>query len=187
MVSLTSRNTIMAQEQPQSPIFRTAIYPGTFDPITNGHLDVLHRAMTMFDRVVLLVAKNSSKQPMFSEEERLAMIQEAISEYPTVSAQSFQGLTVDFAQELGATAIIRGLRAVSDFEYEFQIALMNRKLAPTVSTVFLMPNEKYTYLNSSIIREVARFGRDVGEFVPASVVKRLYEKFPGMKKLEQKP
>jgi pantetheine-phosphate adenylyltransferase len=157
---------------------RIAVYPGTFDPITNGHLDVLHRAMTMFDHIIILVAKNSAKQPMFSEQERLDMIHETVNVWPSVTTESFQGLTVDYAVKSNAVAIIRGLRAVSDFEYEFQIALMNRKLAPAVATVFLMPNEKYTYLNSSIIREVARLGRNVSEFVPPAVVKRLQEKFP---------
>jgi pantetheine-phosphate adenylyltransferase len=168
----------MSNTLEQRPQSRIAVYPGTFDPITNGHLDVLHRAMTMFDRIIILVAKNSAKQPMFSEQERLQMIQETVSAWPVVTAESFQGLTVDYAVKRNAVAIIRGLRAVSDFEYEFQIALMNRKLAPEVATVFLMPNEKYTYLNSSIIREVARLGRNVSEFVPQAVAARLQEKFP---------
>ncbi|MCS6834231.1 MAG: pantetheine-phosphate adenylyltransferase [Flammeovirgaceae bacterium] len=157
---------------------RKAIYPGTFDPITNGHLDVLERALTMFDEVRLLVAKNSAKTPMFSEDERLSMIRQATQHLPNVSAESFQGLTVDYAQEYGAVAIIRGLRAVSDFEYEFQIALMNRKIAPSITTAFLMPHEKYTYLNSSIIRELARHGQDVRCFVPDVVAKALEEKYP---------
>jgi pantetheine-phosphate adenylyltransferase len=163
---------------PTSLAARTAIYPGTFDPITNGHLDVLRRAATMFDRIVIVVAKNSSKQPMFSEAERVQMIEEAVADLPSVAVLSFQGLTVECARLQGAVAIIRGLRAVSDFEYEFQIALMNRKLAPEVSTVFLMPHERYTYLNSSIIREIAKLGQNVSDFVPESVVRRLQEKFP---------
>ena len=157
---------------------RKAIYPGTFDPITNGHLDVLERALTMFDEIRIVVAKNSAKSPMFTEEERLGMIREAVKRFPSVSAESFQGLTVDYARNYGAVAIIRGLRAVSDFEYEFQIALMNRKIAPSTTTAFLMPHEKYTYLNSSIIRELARHGQSVSGFVPESVVKALEEKYP---------
>ncbi len=157
---------------------RKAIYPGTFDPITNGHLDVLERALTMFDEIRVVVAKNSAKSPMFSEEERISMIQEAVKRFPNVSVESFQGLTVDYARNFGAVAIIRGLRAVSDFEYEFQIALMNRKIAPSVTTTFLMPHEKYTYLNSSIIRELARHGQSVSGFVPENVAKALEEKYP---------
>lgn len=157
---------------------RKAIYPGTFDPITNGHLDVLERALTMFDEIRVVVAKNSAKSPMFSEEERIAMIQEAVKRFPNVSVESFQGLTVDYARSFGAVAIIRGLRAVSDFEYEFQIALMNRKIAPSVTTTFLMPHEKYTYLNSSIIRELARHGQSVSGFVPENVSKALEDKYP---------
>jgi len=157
---------------------RKAIYPGTFDPITNGHLDVLERALTMFDEIRVVVAKNSAKSPMFSEEERISMIQEAVKRFPNVSVESFQGLTVDYARNFGAVAIIRGLRAVSDFEYEFQIALMNRKIAPSVTTTFLMPHEKYTYLNSSIIRELARHGQSVSGFVPENVSKALEDKHP---------
>lgn len=157
---------------------RKAIYPGTFDPITNGHLDVLERALTMFDEIRVVVAKNSAKSPMFSEEERISMIQEAVKRFPNVSVESFQGLTVDYARSFGAVAIIRGLRAVSDFEYEFQIALMNRKIAPSVTTTFLMPHEKYTYLNSSIIRELARHGQSVSGFVPENVSKALEDKHP---------
>jgi pantetheine-phosphate adenylyltransferase len=157
---------------------RKAIYPGTFDPITNGHMDVLERALTMFDEIRVVVAKNSAKSPMFSEEERIVMIQEAVKRFPNVSVESFQGLTVDYARNFGAVAIIRGLRAVSDFEYEFQIALMNRKIAPSVTTTFLMPHEKYTYLNSSIIRELARHGQSVSGFVPENVSKALEEKYP---------
>jgi pantetheine-phosphate adenylyltransferase len=176
-ITSAMKSTIDMEHSTYNPTPRVAIYPGTFDPITNGHLDVLQRAMTMFDRIVLVVAKNSSKQPLFGEQERLAMIRESVSAYPAVSAELFQGLTVDFARQAGAVAIIRGLRAVSDFEYEFQIALMNRKLAPNVSTVFLMPHERYTYLNSSIIREIARLKQDVSDFVPEPVLRRLQEKF----------
>jgi len=132
----------------------------------------------MFDEIRVVVAKNSAKSPMFSEEERISMIQEAVKRFPNVSVESFQGLTVDYARNFGAVAIIRGLRAVSDFEYEFQIALMNRKIAPSVTTTFLMPHEKYTYLNSSIIRELARHGQSVSGFVPENVSKALEDKHP---------
>ena len=156
---------------------RRAIYPGTFDPITNGHLDIIERATGLFDEIIVVVARNSSKSPLFTEEERVEMIRESTAMYPCVSVEMLSGLTVEYAMRCGACAIIRGLRAVTDFEYEFQIALMNRKLAPAVSTVFLMPHERYTYLSSSIIREVARFEQDVTEFVPPPVVKRLKERF----------
>jgi pantetheine-phosphate adenylyltransferase len=157
---------------------RKAIYPGTFDPVTNGHLDILERALTMFDEVCMLVAKNSRKEPMFAEEERLEMIRKAVGHEPRITAEAFQGLTVDFARNYGAVAIIRGLRAVTDFEYEMQIALMNRKLAPSVNTVFLMPHDKYTYLSSSIIRELARHGQNVSGFVPENVADALEAKYP---------
>jgi pantetheine-phosphate adenylyltransferase len=156
---------------------RIAIYPGTFDPITNGHIDVIERGTRLFDKVVITVARNSSKTPLFSEEERISMAKEAMKDYEQVDVVGFQGLIVDYAQSLKAVAIIRGLRAVTDFEYEFQIALMNRKLSPTVTTVFLMPHERYTYLNSSIIRELARHKQDVNEFVAPIVAKKLKEKF----------
>lgn len=157
---------------------RKAIYPGTFDPVTNGHLDILERALTMFDEVCMLVAKNSRKEPMFGEDERLEMILRAVENEQRVKVEAFQGLTVDFARSYGAVAIIRGLRAVTDFEYEMQIALMNRKLAPSVNTVFLMPHDKYTYLSSSIIRELARHGQSVSGFVPDNVADALQEKYP---------
>ena len=156
---------------------RRAIYPGTFDPITNGHLDIIERATNLFDEIIVVVARNSSKSPLFTGEERVEMIRESTTAYPCVSVELLTGLTVEYAAQRGACAIIRGLRAVTDFEYEFQIALMNRKLAPAVSTVFLMPHERYTYLSSSIIREVARYQQDVGEFVPPPVAARLKERF----------
>jgi pantetheine-phosphate adenylyltransferase len=149
---------------------RIAIYPGTFDPITNGHIDIIERAVTLFDKIIVTVATNSSKQPMFSGEERVALIRKAVARFPQVETTSSDGLIVEFAQKCGAVALIRGLRAVSDFEYEFQMALMNRKLAPSVSTVFLMPNEKYSFLNSTIIRELAAYGADFSEFVPECVL-----------------
>jgi pantetheine-phosphate adenylyltransferase len=150
-----------------------AIYPGTFDPITYGHIDVVERAAWLFNRVIVLVAQNSSKTPIFTYSERLAMIREVFRGRRAVTVDGFDGLLVDYARRTKATAIVRGLRAVSDFEYEFQMALTNRKLSPTIDTVFLVPNEAYTYLNSTIVREVARHGGDVSAFVPPSVRKRL--------------
>ncbi len=155
---------------------RIAIYPGTFDPITNGHLDVIERAAEIFDSVIVTVARNSSKQPLFTDEERVEMVQGAVAKFDNVSVECFEGLLVEFARMKKAIAIIRGLRAVSDFEYEFQMALTNRKLNPKVDTVFLMPHEKYTYLNSSIVREIARLGGDVSEFVPPHVRRLLAKK-----------
>ncbi len=148
---------------------KIAIYPGTFDPITYGHIDILERAMKLFDRVIITIARNSAKNPLFTEQERLNMITEVVKKYPHVEVDSFDGLLVAYARKKKATAIVRGLRAISDFEYELQMALMNRKLDDTVETVFLMPNEKYTYLNSSIVREIARLGGEVSGFVPPSV------------------
>jgi len=154
-----------------------AIYPGSFDPITMGHVDVIERAAQMFDRVTVVIARNSKKTPLFNEEERLEMAVESLRHLPNVSVTVHDGLVVDFAEQAGASVIVRGLRAVTDFEYEFQIALMNRKLQPNVSTIFLMPHEKYTYLNSSIIRELGRYRRELTEFVPTIVAERLKEKF----------
>lgn len=148
---------------------RTAIYPGTFDPITNGHLDIVDRAVKLFDKVIITIARNLEKKPMFTEEERLDMIREAVKPYKNVEVDSFDGLLVHYARTKKASAIVRGLRAISDFEFETQMALMNRKLDSNVETVFLMPNEKYTYLNSSIVREIAKLKGDVTEFVPPVV------------------
>jgi pantetheine-phosphate adenylyltransferase len=155
---------------------RIALYPGTFDPITYGHIDVIRRATELFSRVVVLVARNSSKRPMFTDEERVAMIREVFRRNRRVEVDSFNGLLVEYARRRKSSVIIRGLRAVSDFEYEFQMALTNRKLAPTIDTVFLVPHERYTYLNSTIVREVARLGGDVADFVPPGVRRRLLEK-----------
>jgi pantetheine-phosphate adenylyltransferase len=153
-----------------------AIYPGTFDPITYGHIDVVERATELFARVIVLVARNSTKMPMFSDDERVAMIRGVFAGNRRVTVDCFEGLLVDYARRRKAKVIIRGLRAVSDFEYEFQMALTNRKLAPAIDTLFLVPHEQYTYLNSTIVREVARLGGDVRDFVPPSVRKKLLEK-----------
>ena len=155
---------------------KIAIYPGSFDPITNGHLDILERAMKLFDKVIITIARNSTKVPMFTETERLEMIRKVVRSYKKVEVDSFDGLLVDYARRKNATAIVRGLRAISDFEYELQMALMNRKLSDGLVTVFLMPNEKYTYLNSSIVREIARLNGDVSRFVPVVVLKALKKK-----------
>ena len=155
---------------------KIAIYPGTFDPITNGHLDIVQRASRLFDKVIVTIARNSSKNPMFTEQERLVLIRAAVKGNKRVAVDVFDGLLVDYARRKKATAIVRGLRAISDFEYEFQMALMNRKLNDQLETVFMMPNAKYTFLNSSIVREIARLGGDVGDFVPPAVQKALAAK-----------
>ena len=156
---------------------RKVLYPGTFDPITNGHIDIIQRACDLFDKVVVTVAINPTKSPLFTVQERIEFIAQSIKDYPQVSVDSFDGLVVDHAKTIGAVGIIRGLRAMSDFEYEFQMALMNRKLAKDINTVFLMPHEKYTYLNSSIIRNLASLNSDVSDFVPPIVQKALIQKF----------
>jgi pantetheine-phosphate adenylyltransferase len=156
---------------------KTALYPGTFDPITLGHIDVIERASMMFDKIIVVIAVNPNKTTLFSEEERLSMARDSLMHIPNIEITSFHGLIVEFAKNYSPAIIIRGLRAISDFEYEFQMALMNRKILPDVSTIFLMPHEKYTYLNSSIIRELASYGQDVSDFVPEPVLKKLKEKF----------
>ena len=156
---------------------KTAVYPGSFDPITNGHIDVLQRALEIFDTVIITVAKNASKQPLFTAEQRVELVRTAVAPYRGAVVDIFDGLIVEYARSHGAMALVRGLRAVSDFEYEFQMALMNRKIAGDIKTVFLMPNEKYTYLNSSIIRELARLHTDVSDFVPDNVVAALRERY----------
>lgn len=155
---------------------KIVIYPGTFDPVTNGHIDVIQRAIDLFDKVVVTVAQNPVKTPMFTVEERLIMLRESLNQFPSVSVDSFDGLVVDHAKEVGAIGIIRGLRAISDFEYEFQMALMNRKLSENLRTIFLMPHERYTYLNSTIIRNLSQFDSDVSDFVPKIVTELLNSK-----------
>ena len=156
---------------------RIAIYPGTFDPVTNGHVDVARRAAELFDKVIVCVAVNTLKAPLFTGAERVEMIRESVKDIKNIEVDEFKGLLVNYARKMDARAIVRGLRAVSDFEYEFQMALTNRKLCADIDTVFLMPHEKYTYLNSTIVREIARFGGDVGKFVPPHVKRRLLRKF----------
>ncbi len=156
---------------------RKVLYPGTFDPVTNGHIDIIKRARELFDGVVVTVAINPGKTPLFTVEERVHMLKESLKDFDNVVVDSFDGLVVDHAHEVGAVGILRGLRAVSDFEYEFQMALMNRKLAGDIATVFLMPHEKYTYLNSSIIRNLSSLNSDVSGFVPSIVMEALKKKF----------
>jgi pantetheine-phosphate adenylyltransferase len=154
-----------------------AIYPGTFDPITLGHVDVVDRAAQLFPHVVILVARNTSKQPLFSDQERITMVREVFKGRKGIEVTGFDGLLVDYARQRKASVLIRGLRAVSDFEYEFQMALTNRKMSSTLETIFLVPREQYTYLNSSIVREIARLGGDVSDFVPPTVRRHLRERF----------
>jgi pantetheine-phosphate adenylyltransferase len=156
---------------------KRAIYPGSFDPVTNGHLDVIERGRKLFDEVIVAVANNDEKQALFSLEERLHLLEQSIGKIDNVRIAQFEGLLVEFAVAQKASAVIRGLRAVSDFEFEFQMALMNRKLETAVETIFLMPKEEYTYLSSRIIKEIARLGGDVSSFVPPAVVKALGSKF----------
>ena len=155
---------------------RIAVYPGSFDPVTRGHEDLIRRAFTFADHVIVAVAVNVSKQPLFTLEERVALLKQAV-DHPAVEVRSFDGLLADFARQVGAAVIVRGLRAVSDFEYEFQMALMNRNLAPGIETVFLVPAFDLTYLSSSLVREVARFGGDVSQLVHPAVRQALRQKF----------
>jgi pantetheine-phosphate adenylyltransferase len=155
---------------------RLAIYPGSFDPITNGHVDVIARAATLFDEVIVAAAQNEAKQSLFTIEERVGMLGEVTGRFENVRVLAFNGLLVEFARKHGAVAVVRGLRAISDFEFEFQMALMNRKLEPSVETVFLTPREEYTYLSSRIVKEIARLGGPVDAFVPGPVVEALRKK-----------
>jgi pantetheine-phosphate adenylyltransferase len=155
---------------------RTAVYPGSFDPITNGHLDVIQRAARLFDRVIVAVAINESKTPMFSMAQRKELTARAVEHLPNVEVDTFTGLLVDYVSIKKGEAVIRGLRAVSDFEFEFQLALMNRKLNERVETIFMMPKETYTFISSRMIKEVARLGGDISSFVPAHVEQALHKK-----------
>ncbi|WP_034943164.1 pantetheine-phosphate adenylyltransferase [Erwinia oleae] len=153
-----------------------AIYPGTFDPMTNGHLDIVTRAALMFDRLVLAIAASPGKKPMFSLDERVALAEQVVAHLPNVKVVGFSDLMANFARDQQANVLIRGLRAVSDFEYEMQLANMNRHLLPTLESVFLMPSEKYSFISSSLVKEVARHGGDVSAFLPEPVLKALLAK-----------
>ena len=161
---------------------RTAIYPGSFDPLTNGHLDVVQRAAKLFDRVVVAVASNEGKHPLFTLKERVALVKKSVAHLPNVEADSFDSLLVEYVVSRKAQAIVRGLRAISDFEFEFQLALMNRKLNENIETIFMMPKDTYTFLSSRIVKEIARLGGDVGSFVPVHVQTALAKKLSGAKR-----
>ncbi|HKQ98931.1 MAG TPA: pantetheine-phosphate adenylyltransferase [Candidatus Polarisedimenticolia bacterium] len=157
----------------------TAVYPGTFDPITNGHLDIIGRGVHLFDRVVVALLQNADKEPLLPLDERMAIVRSVVARFPNVEVDSFDGLLVDYARARGARAIVRGLRALSDFEYEFQMALMNRRLEPGVETVFMMPSEAWSYVSSRLVKEVARLGGDVSGLVPPEVAARLKTRYAG--------
>ncbi len=154
----------------------TALFPASFDPITNGHLDVARRALRIFGRLVMGVAVNVSKQETFTVEERMEMVRAELGDDPRVEITAFNGLTVDYARSIGAAVVIRGVRAMSDFEYEFEMALMNKRLYADVETVFMLPSQEYMFVSSSRLKELVKFGRDVEEFVPAEVAKRLRDR-----------
>jgi pantetheine-phosphate adenylyltransferase len=156
---------------------RIALFPASFDPITNGHLDIACRALRIFDEVVLAVAVNVSKEGFFSIEERIETLEAVVGQREGLRVETFQGLTVDFARKIGARAIIRGVRAMSDFDYEFEMALMNKHLSEQIETLFMMPSPEYLYVSSSRLRELVRFGRDIDEFVPPVVAKKMRERF----------
>lgn len=156
---------------------RIALFPASFDPVTNGHLDIARRATRLFDEVVLAVAKNVAKGGTFSLEDRIEMLEAVVGKDPALRVTAFEGLTVDYARQIGAIAIIRGIRAMSDFEYEFEMALMNKHLYADVETLFMMPSQQYLYVSSSRLKELTRFGREVDEFVPPFVAKKLRERF----------
>jgi pantetheine-phosphate adenylyltransferase len=152
---------------------RTAVYPGSFDPITNGHLDVIQRAAKLFDKVIVAVAKNESKNPFFSMTQRQELCAQAVAHLPNVTVDAFTGLLVEYVERMQGDAVVRGLRAVSDFEFEFQLALMNRKLNERVETIFMMPKDTYTFISSRLVKEIARLGGDVSGFVPKVVQEAL--------------
>ncbi len=156
---------------------KICIYPGTFDPLTFGHLDVIERAAKLFSTVIIGAAESTSKKTILAAGERIAVIEESVKHIPNCSAEIFGGLLVDFARQKNAEVIIRGLRGISDFEYEYQMALTNRKIAENIETVFLMPGEKYSYISSTLVREIAKYGGDISEFVPAPALKMIQGKF----------
>ena len=161
---------------------RTAVYPGTFDPITNGHLDIITRGMRLFDTIVVAILRNPDKEPLFPVDERVEILTAVVAPLSSVRVEAFDGLLVDYARERGAQAIVRGLRALSDFEYEYQMALMNQRLAPDLHTIYMMPSEAYSYVSSRLVKEVARLGGDVTGLVPPEVAARLKRRFAAAEK-----
>jgi pantetheine-phosphate adenylyltransferase len=153
------------------------VYPGSFDPVTNGHIDLIQRSAALFDKLIVAVLKNDEKAPLFTVEERVEMLREAVRDLKNVSVTSFEGLLVDLAEQIGASVIVRGIRAISDYEYELQMALMNRRLSNKVETVFMLPAESYSFLSSKLVKEIARLGGSIRGFVPADVERRLCSKF----------
>lgn len=162
---------------------KIAVYPGSFDPITNGHMDIIRRALRVFDKIVVAVANNPAKKPLFTVQERVDMIREAVGENPRVVVDAFDGLLVNYCKKVGARVIIRGLRALSDFEYEFQLALINRKLNREIDTIFMMTGFSWFYVNSSIVKEAASLGGSITGMVPECVERRLKEKFAQLQKI----
>lgn len=160
-----------------SKIIRDALYPGSFDPITNGHIDVIKRAVRLFDHIIIGIGINADKTPLFSQEERVHLLQEILADIPNVSVVTYSGLLVDAVKQLGVCTVIRGLRAVADFEWEFQMALMNRELDPECETLFLMPSPKYSFISSTMIKQIATLGGDISEFVPPKVIEALKKKY----------
>jgi pantetheine-phosphate adenylyltransferase len=165
---------------------RRAIYPGSFDPVTNGHVDIIERGLRVFDEIVVAVLENPKKAPLFSTKERVTMIRDLFAGQENISVRSFRGLLVDFAREQKIRVVIRGLRAISDFEYELQMALMNRNLAPKIETFFMMPNVKYSFLSSNLVKEIVVLGGSVDDFVPEPVARRLRDKIMGPRNSKSK-
>lgn len=156
---------------------KTVLYPGSFDPVTNGHINLIHRGLVIFERMIVAVAHNARKTPLFTPDERMQMIRESIGHEPRVEITTFEGLLVDYANKRNVNAVMRGLRALSDFEFEFQLAHMNRRLAPQIETVFMMTGEEHFYVSSSLVREIAQFGGNLAGLVPESVERGLKERF----------
>jgi pantetheine-phosphate adenylyltransferase len=161
---------------PTKPSNVIAIYPGSFDPITNGHLDLIQRGSRMFDKLIVSILRNDAKQPLFSVEERMEMLREVVHVYPNVEVDSFDGLLVDHAAEHGATVLLRGIRAISDYEYELQMALMNRRLRPAIETIFMMANEAYSFISSRLVKQVISLGGNISGLVPPSIEVRLRDR-----------